>query len=82
MPPLVEKNTVKPIVTDERNPTVILNPPTSLASFSVSSLQQFTNSFSEENLIRDGRFGQVYLAEFPQGKVLSFGFTLACTLPY
>ncbi|CAL9179398.1 unnamed protein product [Musa hybrid cultivar] len=71
MPPLVEKNTVKPIVTDERNPTVILNPPTSLASFSVSSLQQFTNSFSEENLIRDGRFGQVYLAEFPQGKLFA-----------
>ncbi|CAL9096120.1 unnamed protein product [Musa textilis] len=71
MPPLVEKNTVKPIVTGERNPTVILNPPTSLGPFSVSSLQQFTNSFNEENLIRDGRFGRVYLAEFPQGKLFA-----------
>jgi hypothetical protein len=38
-------------------------------SFSIGSLQQYTNSFSEENFIRDSRFGKVYLAELPDGEV-------------
>ncbi|CAM0906315.1 unnamed protein product [Alopecurus aequalis] len=43
---------------------------TTVKSFSVASLQQYTNSFSEENLIRDSRFGRVYLAELPDGEIL------------
>ncbi|RCV13559.1 hypothetical protein SETIT_2G354800v2 [Setaria italica] len=39
-------------------------------SFSIASLQQYTNSFSEENFIRDSRFGKVYLAELPDGELL------------
>jgi hypothetical protein len=42
---------------------------TTVKSFSVASLQQYTNSFSEQNLIRDSRFGRVYLAELPGGEV-------------
>ncbi|KAM0870630.1 hypothetical protein ACQ4PT_039876 [Festuca glaucescens] len=43
---------------------------TTVKSFSVASLQQYTNSFSEQNLIRDSRFGRVYLAELPGGEIL------------
>nr|XP_009385297.1 PREDICTED: protein STRUBBELIG-RECEPTOR FAMILY 3-like [Musa acuminata subsp. malaccensis] len=73
MPLLIEKDTVNPVVTGKkilRDPAEILNPPTSATPFSVASLQLHTNSFSEENLIQDGTLGPVYLAEFPQGKLL------------
>ncbi|EEC82277.1 hypothetical protein OsI_26501 [Oryza sativa Indica Group] len=43
---------------------------TTVKSFSIASLQQYTNSFNEENLIRDSRFGKVYLAELPDGELL------------
>lgn len=43
--------------------------PTPVTSFSVASLQQYTNSFDEDNHIRDGTWGKVYLAELPNGKV-------------
>ncbi|KAI3676762.1 hypothetical protein L1987_86375 [Smallanthus sonchifolius] len=39
-------------------------------SFSISSLQQYTNSFSQENLIGRGMLGTVYMAQFPDGKLL------------
>ncbi|KAH7675838.1 Non-specific serine/threonine protein kinase protein [Dioscorea alata] len=44
--------------------------PTPVTSFSVASLQQYTNSFDEDNLIRDGTWGKVYLAELSNGKLL------------
>ncbi|XP_039130998.1 protein STRUBBELIG-RECEPTOR FAMILY 3-like isoform X3 [Dioscorea cayenensis subsp. rotundata] len=44
--------------------------PTPVTSFSVASLQQYTNSFDEDNHIRDGTWGKVYLAELPNGKLL------------
>ncbi|KAK1426461.1 hypothetical protein QVD17_15133 [Tagetes erecta] len=40
-------------------------------SFSVSSLQQYTNSFSQENLIGRGMVGTVYRAKLPNGKLLA-----------
>ncbi|KAK9068811.1 hypothetical protein SSX86_012927 [Deinandra increscens subsp. villosa] len=40
-------------------------------SFSISSLQQYTNSFSQENLIGRGMLGTVYRAQLPDGKVLA-----------
>ncbi|AQK81714.1 Protein STRUBBELIG-RECEPTOR FAMILY 1 [Zea mays] len=43
---------------------------TSSASFSVASLQQYTDSLREENVIRESRLGRVYLAELPDGKLL------------
>ncbi|CAA7409208.1 unnamed protein product [Spirodela intermedia] len=52
-------------------PVVKLSPPTSVASFSVGSLQQYTNSFSEENILRDSRLGRVYRARLPDGKQLA-----------
>lgn len=43
---------------------------TTVKSFSIASLQQYTNSFSEENFLRDSRYGKVYLAELPDGELL------------
>lgn len=45
-------------------------PATSATSFSVASLQQYTRSFNEDNLIRESRLGRVYLAELPDGELL------------
>lgn len=68
--PLVEKLVVKPIAPGRHVNTPQINiPPTSATSFSVAELQQYTNNFNEENLIRDGMSGKVYLAELSDGKV-------------
>ncbi|KAL8260156.1 hypothetical protein R6Q59_028109 [Mikania micrantha] len=40
-------------------------------SFSISSLQQYTNSFSQENLVGRGMLGAVYKAQLPDGKLLA-----------
>ncbi|KVI00960.1 Concanavalin A-like lectin/glucanase, subgroup [Cynara cardunculus var. scolymus] len=39
--------------------------------FSIASLQQYTNSFSQENLIGRGILGTVYRARLPNGKLLA-----------
>ncbi|XP_051133863.1 protein STRUBBELIG-RECEPTOR FAMILY 8-like isoform X2 [Andrographis paniculata] len=45
--------------------------PITAASYTVSSLQSATNSFSQENLIGEGSLGRVYRAEFPNAKVMA-----------
>jgi hypothetical protein len=74
--PPVEKVIVDPIVKPEKRVSTPprAGPSTSATSFSVASLQQYTNSFGEQNLIRESRLGKVYLAELPKGKV--------CTIKY
>ncbi|GJM90150.1 hypothetical protein PR202_ga06404 [Eleusine coracana subsp. coracana] len=37
--------------------------------FTVASLQQHTNSFGDQNLIRETCFGKIYLAQFQESKV-------------
>ncbi|XP_010905434.1 protein STRUBBELIG-RECEPTOR FAMILY 3 isoform X7 [Elaeis guineensis] len=72
-PPPVEKVIVNPIAPAENiesPPPEQICPPTSAISFSVASLQQYTDSFTEESLIRESRLGKVYLAELPDGKLL------------
>jgi hypothetical protein len=67
-----EKVTVNPSVRTRRGrvPSVEkVESTTTVKSFSIASLQQYTNSFSEENIIRDSRFGKVYLAKLPDGEV-------------
>lgn len=71
--PRTEKVTVSPSVRTKKGRVPSLGKidlRTTVKSFSVASLQQYTNSFSEENLIRDSRFGKVYLAELPDGEIL------------
>ncbi|KAJ0976067.1 hypothetical protein J5N97_018032 [Dioscorea zingiberensis] len=73
-PPMAEKvivNQRTPVENTPKTPPVDILPPTSVASFSVASLQQYTGSFREENVIQDGRFGKIYLAELPEGKLLA-----------
>lgn len=41
----------------------------SLQVYTIASLQQHTNSFSQENYIGEGTLGPVYRAELPDGKV-------------
>ncbi|KAK1276969.1 Protein STRUBBELIG-RECEPTOR FAMILY 3 [Acorus gramineus] len=74
LPAPVGKVMVNPIVPLERKPENSpknQNPPTSATSFSIASLQQYTENFREDNLIRDDTLGQVYRAELPDGKLLA-----------
>ncbi|XP_057505662.1 protein STRUBBELIG-RECEPTOR FAMILY 3-like [Actinidia eriantha] len=43
----------------------------SVKSYTIASLQQYTNSFSRENLIGAGTLGTVYRAELSNGKLLA-----------
>ncbi|XP_026422237.1 protein STRUBBELIG-RECEPTOR FAMILY 3-like [Papaver somniferum] len=71
----MEKVIVKPNVLTEAtrvSPVAkALNLPPSVRSFTIASLQQYTNSFSQENFIGQGMLGSVYKAELPDGKVLA-----------
>ncbi|KAF5179307.1 Strubbelig-receptor family 3-like [Thalictrum thalictroides] len=66
---------IAPNVTSGKPPIKSLNWPASVKTFTVASLQQYTNSFSEDNLIGGGTLGRVYRAELPDGKV-HFNFQL------
>ncbi|KAL8126758.1 hypothetical protein AgCh_013879 [Apium graveolens] len=64
---------VNPIVPTESipiNPSRPL-PPTTVRSYSIASLQQYTNSFSQDNLIGGGMLGNVYTAKLPNGKLVA-----------
>lgn len=66
-----------------RRPQIVLNPivPTklpevsspasNLTPFTIASLQQYTNSFGQENLIREDTLGNVYEAVIPDGQRLT-----------
>lgn len=70
-PPPVEKLVLQPILPKEvmRPSTKTPNPVTSVKFFSIATLQQYTNSFSQENHIGEGMLGAVYRAQLPDGKV-------------
>ncbi|GFS41075.1 STRUBBELIG-receptor family 3 [Actinidia rufa] len=74
-PPQFEKVIVNPIapttVTTERPSTQSPIPQISVKSYTIAFLQQYTNSFSQDNLIGAGRLGTVYRAELPNGKLLA-----------
>ncbi|KAM7492275.1 hypothetical protein LguiA_035196 [Lonicera macranthoides] len=59
---LAEVNSVKP----STKPFI---PPTSVKVYTIASLQQYTNSFSQETLIGGGTLGSVYRARLPNRKV-------------
>lgn len=70
--PAAQKVIVNPIVPPEKrySPPPRTSTPNSATPFSVASLQQYTNSFREQNVIRESRLGKVYLAELPEGKLM------------
>ncbi|KAG2278889.1 hypothetical protein Bca4012_040819 [Brassica carinata] len=71
-PPLV---TFMPIKSPERpfkKPSPKTRVPlTSVKHYSVASLQQYTESFSQENLLGSGMLGSVYKARLPDGKMFA-----------
>ncbi|KAK4486913.1 hypothetical protein RD792_006222, partial [Penstemon davidsonii] len=70
-PPAFEKVIVNPIKATEAKPSTAHLPETSVKSYSIASLQQYTNSFSQENLLGGGMLGNVYRAELPDGRLLA-----------
>ncbi|KAJ8568914.1 hypothetical protein K7X08_032651 [Anisodus acutangulus] len=73
-PPLQEGVIVKPIPPADNTAMKFLTRPlplTSVRSYTIASLQQYTNSFSQDNLIGSGMLGTVYRAELPDGKLLA-----------
>lgn len=74
-PPLLssqERVIVKPIPPTDSTAMKFPHKPlplTSVKSYTIASLQQYTNSFSQDNLIGSGMLGTVYRAELPNGKV-------------
>ncbi|XP_074272168.1 protein STRUBBELIG-RECEPTOR FAMILY 3-like isoform X2 [Silene latifolia] len=64
-----ENITLKPLT-----PTTTTQSSSSLSSaksFTVAELQQYTNSFSQDNLLGEGMLGSVYRGQLPDGKVLA-----------
>ncbi|KAL8131309.1 hypothetical protein AgCh_007297 [Apium graveolens] len=74
-PPLLpfDKVIVRPIPAAEIpvKPSTRTLPPTFVRCYTIASLQQYTNSFSQENLIGEGMLGSVYRAQLPTGKILA-----------
>ncbi|KAL5793847.1 hypothetical protein ACOSP7_002441 [Xanthoceras sorbifolium] len=70
-PPPPDKVIIKPVVPAEVKPSTKTIPLTSARSFTIASLQQYTNSFSQENFIGAGMLGSVYRAQLPDGKLLA-----------
>lgn len=80
LPPVLPHNSVdeamvKPSVPAgmaiRSHPLKSLSSQISVSYFSVGLLQQYTNSFSQGNLIGEGTLGSVYRAELPDGKLLA-----------
>lgn len=68
-----DKVIVKPIPPAEIpvKPSTRPLPPTSVRCYTIASLQQYTNSFSQESLIGEGMLGSVYKAQLSNGKILA-----------
>ncbi|XP_071697248.1 protein STRUBBELIG-RECEPTOR FAMILY 1-like isoform X2 [Rutidosis leptorrhynchoides] len=69
--PSRERVVVKPIAvptTTSRRTTTSVG---STKFFSIASLQEYTNSFSQENLVGNGMLATVYKAVLPDGKLLA-----------
>ena len=83
-PPPVENVIVKPYVpaavSSGKPSRKTQTPLTSAKSFTIASLQQYTNSFSQENLIGGGMLGSVYRAQLPNGKVFLIFYYDCCCL--
>ncbi|KAI3710316.1 hypothetical protein L2E82_40094 [Cichorium intybus] len=64
---VIVKPTAAPTSTSRRT----LRTVNSAKFFSIASLQEYTNSFSQENLVGYGMLATVYRAELPSGKLLA-----------
>ncbi|KAI3680649.1 hypothetical protein L6452_35422 [Arctium lappa] len=67
-----ERVIVKPLAVPPANPRPTLRKNVNSARFfSIASLQEYTDSFSQENLVGSGLLATVYRAELPGGKRLA-----------
>ncbi|KAL4563165.1 hypothetical protein LXL04_027200 [Taraxacum kok-saghyz] len=62
---------VKPTAVPKSKSNRTLKTLNSAKFFSIASLQEYTNSFSQENIVGNGMLATVYRAELPSGKVLA-----------
>ncbi|KAD2047916.1 hypothetical protein E3N88_41957 [Mikania micrantha] len=70
-PPPCERVNAKPITVPPTTSHRTLRTLNSAKFFSIASLQEYTNSFSQENLVGSGMLATVYKAELPNGKLLA-----------
>lgn len=72
----VDKVIVNPVVPAEvytrSSSTKSLKSSSSISIFTIATLQQFTDSFSEENFVGEGTLGSVYKAVLPDGQARFF----------
>ncbi|KAH1218053.1 Protein STRUBBELIG-RECEPTOR FAMILY 3 [Glycine max] len=64
-----EKVIINPAITTQVTERQVMS--NSIRVYTVALLQQYTNSFSQENCIGEGTLGPVYRAELPDGKLLA-----------
>ncbi|KAG4955886.1 hypothetical protein JHK85_042266 [Glycine max] len=64
-----EKVIINPAITTQVTKRQVMS--NSIRVYTVALLQQYTNSFSQENCIGEGALGPVYRAELPGGKLLA-----------
>ncbi|KAF7840244.1 protein STRUBBELIG-RECEPTOR FAMILY 3-like [Senna tora] len=62
-----EKVFIKPAIPNKVTERQVMT--SSLQAYTIALLQQYTNSFSQENYIGEGTLGSVYRAEVPDGKL-------------
>ncbi|PWA66712.1 leucine-rich repeat protein kinase family protein [Artemisia annua] len=70
-PSPLERVVVKPLVAPPTTSRRTLKKVDSIKFFSIASLQEYTDSFSQENLVGSGMLATVYKAELPNGKQLA-----------
>lgn len=66
-----ERVVVKPIADPPITSRRTLRTVNSAKFFSIASLQEYTNSFSQDNLVGNGMLSTIYKAELPNGKLLA-----------
>ncbi|KAK7412293.1 hypothetical protein VNO78_03746 [Psophocarpus tetragonolobus] len=64
-----EKININPAITTTVTERQVMS--NSIRVYTVALIQQYTNSFSQENCIGEGTLGPVYRAELPDGKLLA-----------
>ncbi|XP_028801039.1 protein STRUBBELIG-RECEPTOR FAMILY 3 isoform X2 [Neltuma alba] len=64
---LGEEDLTKPVMPTKVTERHVMT--SSLHVYTIASLQQYTNSFSQENYIGEGTLGVIYRAELPDGKL-------------
>ncbi|RAL42909.1 hypothetical protein DM860_009416 [Cuscuta australis] len=71
LPPFLQKRAIVGPQQSTDKHSMRQPPPSSVKSYTIADLQQYTNSFSQDNLIGEGTLGKVFKAKLPNGKLLA-----------